>query len=258
MSNAGASAAIREVLAAADDSLQVRQIQDALTERGHTFSRQAVRQLIDERAKAGEFIRNEIGGHVSYTVNPEFVSKAPKRPPGKQSEVITAALEVLRDAKRPLSTANLHLELTRLERAGGMDRVALANALNYQLTKGRVRRERIGIESHWLLATPDDSTPPPASPASAAAAPPPPAAEQAAAPAAKVDQGHTGLGPFQPANQAAPVADRFALRDRLLAIAGDTQDALDDACAAELPHALIRHLVAANGATQRALLALQG
>lgn len=44
----------------------------------------------------------------------------------------------------------------------------------------------------------------------------------------------------------------FALVERLDAIAQDLQDALDDACKAELPHTLIAALVAANNATQLA------
>lgn len=54
-----------------------------------------------------------------------------------------------------------------------------------------------------------------------------------------------------PVNRAADKAP-FALVERLDAIAQDLQDALDDACKAELPHTLIAALVAANNATQLA------
>lgn len=49
-----------------------------------------------------------------------------------------------------------------------------------------------------------------------------------------------------------PPQPPFALVERLDAIAQDLQDALDDACKAELPHALIAALVAATNATQLA------
>lgn len=43
------------------------------------------------------------------------------------------------------------------------------------------------------------------------------------------------------------------LRDRMTAIAGDIADVLDDACDAELPHRLIKNLLAANAGIARAL-----
>lgn len=101
-------------------------------------------------------------------------------------------------------------------------------------------------------ATPPASRAP--EPKAAAADAPPPAAAQNAAPAASAATRSPDL--LEVIERMPPVADRFALRDRLYAIAQDVQDALDDACAAELPHSLIRHLVAANGAAHRALLAL--
>jgi len=44
----------------------------------------------------------------------------------------------------------------------------------------------------------------------------------------------------------------FALRERLDAIADDLQDALEDACSAQLAHGLLAHLVAASGALRKA------
>ncbi|MCP3048356.1 hypothetical protein K6X13_14835 [Xanthomonas euvesicatoria pv. allii] len=48
----------------------------------------------------------------------------------------------------------------------------------------------------------------------------------------------------------------FAMTDRLDAIADDLQDALEDACRARLPHALISALVTSSGALRRALKTL--
>jgi hypothetical protein len=47
------------------------------------------------------------------------------------------------------------------------------------------------------------------------------------------------------------------LRDRMAAIAGDIADVLDDACDAELPHRLIKNLLAANAGITRALRATE-
>lgn len=47
------------------------------------------------------------------------------------------------------------------------------------------------------------------------------------------------------------------LRDRMAAIAGDIADVLDDACDAELPHRLIKNLLAANAGIARALQATE-
>lgn len=44
----------------------------------------------------------------------------------------------------------------------------------------------------------------------------------------------------------------FALRERLDAIADDLQDALEDACSAQLAHGLLAHLVTASGALRKA------
>lgn len=48
-----------------------------------------------------------------------------------------------------------------------------------------------------------------------------------------------------------PAAD-YAMRERLDAIADDLQDALEDACSAQMTHDLLAHLVAASGALRKA------
>ena len=163
-------------------------------------------------------------------------------------------LKLLEAAGGQLASSDLAEEMGHLERN------QRSRLLARMRDEGLVTSSGLARGASWSLAKagkrPKKSTPSPAPPASAAAVSPSPAAGQAAAPATTVGQHSDSPGPREAANRAAPVADRFALRDRLLAIAGDVQDALDDACAAELPHSLIRHLVAANGAAHRALLAL--
>ncbi|KAF1692737.1 hypothetical protein CSC62_13970 [Pseudoxanthomonas jiangsuensis] len=270
MAKANINDAIRDILAAADDSLQVRQVCEALRAQGIKITEAVVRAYLVERATAGEYIRGEIDGQVVYTVSPGWT---PNRGCTPMEAVVRGALEVLASAQHPLSTAALKEAILKMGSVSEVDQQALANGLNYRLKRGQDQlvRVRVGKESHWSLAGTKPFTAPPAADSAAPtddAAAPPPAAEQAASsPAAGAGD---ELGAWEPAPDtdprvapapvqvapSPPVADRFALRDRLTAIAGDTQDALEDACRAELPHALLLHLVAANSAAHRALLAI--
>ncbi|WP_296280598.1 hypothetical protein [Pseudoxanthomonas sp.] len=84
--------------------------------------------------------------------------------------------------------------------------------------------------------------------------PPPPIDPPEDEPTASIATPPAPSSPETPV-QAPPAKARkppFALVERLDAIAQDLQDALDDACKAELPHTLIAALVAANNATQLA------
>lgn len=236
----GITDAIRAVLREADDSLQIRQVADLLERRGIVRADSALRPIFREREGAGEFLRAEIAGNVCYTINPEFVPKrgGPRR---RAAGLRDAVHETLLSATRPLTLAELvqRLDAKQVPHAG---QNSISSTLRAGVLQGHFQRYDDQQPARWGLAdrsppdagTGDDDTPA----AVASTATTPPQAEQVPA-----------SGSSMPPH---------ALRDRLSAIVQDLEDALADACRAELPHSLIGHLASANQAAHRAARELGG
>lgn len=224
---------IRGVLRAADDSLTLPQVKSALEKLGRPTC--SVKALLRQRSRAGEFIQAEINSQVRYTLNPEFELRRKLTPRVTVADIV----EALEDG--PLTTVELIAATGNTLTAGPFSKRLLALS-----RKGQLHQEIQGGTAYWSLpgtsSTPDAAAAPAASPCAAMPAPEP--LRDAGTVAAS--------GTPTPAAFAYLPQAPHGLAERLDAIVQDIEDALVDACTAELPHALIRHLVTASNAAGRA------
>jgi hypothetical protein len=250
MSNAGLTDSIRTVLAAADDSLSVRQVADALATRGITAAFPNVRSLLRQRTAAGEFVQSEIAGNVCYTLTPDYRPAkrgAPKAKSGqtKPAKAPAPARAVDREQELGARISRLFSEViddglactatdvTRLLK-GDWNQSEVFLALAREAEAGRLATRYDEAESASVFWLPDAD------------------AREAAAQSSVL---FVDVAPLPPARlgMRVPERPRLGLVDRLQAVATDLEDAIGDACDGELPHEVIKALVLANGATQRAL-----
>lgn len=227
---------IRQALTEADDHLSVPQVRQAVEDAGlPTYS---VKALLGQRARAGEFIRAEILGVMRYTINPDFKPSGTRGPEIPEAEILEAL------DSGPMSTAQLVGAL-----GGKRSPDAFRRRLRSLVDSGKLVQEKRGQEAWWSLpgsentSTPDAAASPAVSPGTATPSPDP----------LREESTEAASGPSTPAAQLfVQAAVPHELTARLDAIIQDIEDALDDACRAELSHAFIRHLVEANGAAGRA------
>lgn len=243
MSNAGLTDTIRDVLAAADDSLTVRQVADALAARGITAAFPNVRSLLRQRMVAGEFVQSEIAGNVCYTLTPDY--RPAKRGTPRAKPTKTPAIARPADREQDLAaritrlfaeviddgTACTAADVTRLLK-GDWDQSEVLLALAREAEADRLATRYDEDEQASVFWLPDSDTPP------------------APAPALYVDVAPL---PRIALGLRVPERTQLGLADRLQAVATDLEDAIGDACDSQAPHEVIKALVIANGATQRAL-----
>lgn len=232
---------IHAVLAAADDSLKFREIVDALAEAGIAADEQRVRNALREGEITGRFVRGEIGGCVVYTNNP---FSEPGRATRSKNAVWAEIAHVLRAHAAPLFSTTLFQRVGARCGAGEawIKKVAHAAAKDGRLVRtGGARNSCYALPE--FAARPDDA-----------------AANTQRSP---VEQHVATTGTsIAPASETAAVDDaqpprivrsQLGLRDRLEAVVTDIEDAIGDACDAQVQHDVIKALTLANGATQRAL-----
>lgn len=216
----GLTSAIRKVLREADDSLTAREIIDTIEASGIQAANTSA--ILRQRCLVGEVIKSEIRGQCAYTLNPEFEQPKPGPRRGRPPNAPATSPPSKPVAAKPSPKPAAH-------RA--------------------VQVERIATHAIAELAPPRLSTMPPE---------PIVPLDHDRAPAPEIDPALQRLkaaitAATSPESALPRGRPPLALGERLDAIANDLEEAIADACDAQLAHGLIKAVVLASGATHRAL-----
>ena len=287
----GTTDAIRLCFAQAEDLLSIRELLAALRDAGaEDVTEKQVRSIVYQREQAGEFLKSTRDQVAVYGLNPDFerpargmapttaalaptlgagpaahvgAESANKRPPLDLAlDVEDAVHDLFRDR---LSTDTRYTARDIAEELGGRWRTGeVAIACYSGVQQGWLHMEHSAEENDnvfWLVdAGHDDAHA--AAAAAMAGEPLPPFSGCELREAPPIGTARTavaaipGIGDVEPLTRAPAPLLPLGLSDRLAAIVADLEDAIGDACDGELPHPVIKALVVANGATQRALRSL--
>jgi pyruvate/2-oxoglutarate dehydrogenase complex dihydrolipoamide acyltransferase (E2) component len=285
----GTSDAIRKCLAEAGEPLSIRELMAELHDAGaQDLTEKQVRAIVYQREQAGEFTKGTRDQTAVYALNPGFVRPArgmapttavlapllgaaatPAESPNNRPPLdLTLDLEyAVRDLfhERLSSDTGYTARHVAVELGGKWRTGEVAIALYSACQDGWLQFDHSAEENDnvfSLVHAERDAAHAAVSESVPAVAPEPPefertapkVAQAASAPVALV--AIAGIGDVEPMTVAPRPFLPLGLGDRLVAIVNDLEDALGDACDHAVPHGVIKALVLANGAANRALRGL--